>query len=464
MKLKIFLVGLVAGMCCVVNFDRRKIADKGYESDLDLRPIHFSNEARANEVVPNRFLELKPETSTEVTDYRFYLYQRVKMLFDKEGRLTLHFGIHNETFTSQPIQFVPDLAENSVIMNINQNGCLEENSCYSVDQNSRESADYQQVNYDYFVGQSFLGVNRVRPGELIVNSVQEIKDFYKLPIRFTDKSEAVKNNIIGLAPNSPVWSYWSNVYHFPSKFINITFNFNRENEYVMFDSAIHHDKEVLFKVKKNENFFRFRGFMNLRKSAESEQLIQKFEEGNRSDEKYGEEANICVANQRDLTMRVTRSLFDKIKELLCKNPGDCGKVSDLIQDPEFVLSLTVENYKTETVPFKSVFFASSLYRVEGNDIIWKIDALTPEESISNCQIILEQHFLREKYFLVSNPIDDNEYMYVGFKLMEVSDFYKFDFYTITMIILMLSSISLLVIYIILNYKLKKLLQKENLEA
>ena len=406
----------------------------------------------------------EPKKEVEKKDYRFYLYQRVKMPMTKEGKIFMHFGLNNETFVSQPVQFIPDLAGENVIMNINQNGCLEENSCFSIDQNNRLSAIYQEVSYDYFVGESFLGVNRVRPGELLIESIKDVPEFYQLPIHFTDKSEAVKNNIVGFAPNSPVWTYWSRVYHFPSKYINVSFSFNNENEYVMFDAAIHHDKEVLFKVKKNEKFYRFNGFMNLKKGQEATQLIKKFRENNRSDEKFGEEASICVANQRDLTMRMTRSLFDQIKELLCVNPGNCGKVKDLKPDADFTLSLTVENYKDKSVPFMTMFFPSSLYRIEGEDIVWKIDALTPEETTSNCEIILEQHFLKEKYFLVSNPIDDPEYMYIGFKLMEVSDFYKFDFYTITMIILTLTSISLLVIYIILNQSLKKLLRKENLEA
>jgi hypothetical protein len=401
---------------------------------------------------------------TEKKDHRFYLYQRVKMPMTKEGKITMHFGLNNETFVSQPVQFIPDLAGEHVIMNINQNGCLEENSCFSVDQNNRLSAIYQEVSYDYFVGDSFLGVNRVRPGELVIDSIKDVPDFYQLPIHFTDKSEAIKHNIVGFAPNSPVWSYWSRVYHFPSKYINVSFSFNNENEYVMLDAAIHHEKEVLFKVKKNEQFYRFNGFMNLKKGKEATQLIKKFRENNRSDEKFGEEASICVANQRDLTMRMTRALFDQIKELLCINPGNCGKVSDLKPEADFTLSLTVENYKDKSVPFMTMFFPSSLYHIDGEDIVWKIDALTPEETTSNCEIILEQHFLKEKYFLVSNPIEDPEYMYIGFKLMEVSDFYKFDFYTITMIILMLVSIALMVIYIILNQSLKKLLRKENLEA
>lgn len=71
--------------------------------------------------------------------------------------------------------------------------------------------------------------------------------------------------------------------------------------------------------------------------------------------------------------------------------------------------------------------------------------------------------MKEKYLLVSNNIEDEKYMYVGLKLMQIKDFSKIDFYTVTISIFGIATLSLIVVYFILNNSLNKLIEKEERE-
>lgn len=89
-----------------------------------------------------------------------------------------------------------------------------------------------------------------------------------MPVHLYSNTEEFEDNILGLGPNSPVWNYWKNLYHFPNNHINITVCYNEENEYMMFDSYIDMDNEILFKVDKDKSLYSFDGFMKLNENKE----------------------------------------------------------------------------------------------------------------------------------------------------------------------------------------------------
>ena len=62
--------------------------------------------------------------------------------------------------------------------------------------------------------------------------------------------------------------------------------------------------------------------------------------------------------------------------------------------------------------------------------------------------------------MLSNNIEDEEFMYAGLKLINERDFSKIDFYSITMLIFLIAAVSLSVVYFILNSSLNKLIEKE----
>lgn len=99
----------------------------------------------------------------------------------------------------------------------------------------------------------FLGVNRIRPGEISEDKKESLNNFFNLPVRFYDYNGNIKDNILGMAPNSPIWNYWKNLYHYPGKHINMTICYNENNEYVLFDSYINMEEEILFRVEKKSN-------------------------------------------------------------------------------------------------------------------------------------------------------------------------------------------------------------------
>lgn len=77
-------------------------------------------------------------------------------------------------------------------------------------------------------------------------------------------------------------------------------------------------------------------------------------------------------------------------------------------------------------------------------------------------MIFEQEALKKNVFMVSNNLEQ-DFMYVGLKAVIPADFTSFDFYTITVSILVVIAISLLVVFLILNNSLDKLIEKEEKE-
>lgn len=388
--------------------------------------------------------EVQPKKETKM-----YIYQRARLDITQNNLVQLNYGLNNETFTSQtPMNFKIDLQWPDVLINMNSKGCLEEDSCKPINQNDKENKNYQGIPFTYFNANGFLGINRIRPGELDVNSISEVQNFLKLPIQFYDNSNQMTQNILGLAPNSKVWEFWQSIYHFPSKRINISMIFKQDHPFLIFDSNINEDTEILFKVKKNLKNYLFEAKIDFQDEFKNYTDKPTF---------------VCIANQLDQTMRLNEELFDSIKKSLCKNPGDCGKVSDLKENPIFSIKLKMQDHKRAEDYFTSIFFVNSLYKIKGEEIVWKIAQTSESEIAEGCHIILEQNFLQEKQLMISNNLEDAENLYIGFKLIDPSDFSKLNFYSIIMVLMFLLTISLLVIYIILNNSLNRLLKKENMD-
>lgn len=380
--------------------------------------------------------------------YKLYLYQRIKLDFDQDSTIHLNYGLDKEKFTSTShLDFKIDLSFDQVMININLMNCHEDENCHKTKDGQRENDVYQGKEYTYFDSEGFLGVNRVRPGEIIVEKNEDIENFYKLPIRFFDNTDEMENNILGLAPNSPIWHYWKDIYHFPGKHVNMTVCYNKDNEYVLFDSYIDMNKEIMFKVNKGSTAFRFKASLTYSDKATT------------PEEKSYE---VCISNQQNLTMKLTQPIMDRLKAALCQNPNDCTKRTDLFkEDPIIDFQLKMADYQRTEDFFTTKFLTSSFYSIDSNGHIqWKVEGLNASEENSGCQIILEQEFLKEKYLMISNNIEDDDSIYVGFKLILPSDFTKFDFYTVTMIVLIIATIALFIVFMVLNNSLNKLIEKE----
>ena len=333
------------------------------------------------------------------------------------------------------------------MININTRGCHLEDSCSKQNENDRKKAIYQGLSYSYFDAKSFLGVKRIRPGELDIASVTEVQNFLDLPVQFYDNSEQMTFNVLGLAPNSKVWGYWESVYHFPLKRINLQIIFKQDKPFMIFDSALNPDEEVLFRVKKEAETYKFAGRINFKDDK---------------DTITNQDINVCIANQLEQTFRITESLFNSIKATLCKNTVECGKVADLNQEPKFSLQLQMNDYKRADAVFNTTFFINSLYKIVDDRIVWKIDKTSSFEDEAGCQFILEQNFLTDKQLTISNDLTDTEFLYIGIKVLEPGDFSKLNFYTFILIVMILLSISLCTVYVILNNSLNKMLAKENM--
>lgn len=390
------------------------------------------------------------ENKNEESSSKMYLYQRVKMEFNQNSTIFLHYGLNNQTFTSGSIlDFNIDLGYSEILINLNSKSCRLIDNCHRKIENTKRNIDFYKGNeISNFDAKIFLGVNRIRPGTLHTDKNEELQHFYNLPVKFYDNFDSVKDNILGLSPNSPIWKYWKDIYNFPNKHINITICYNQEHEYVLYDSYIDMEKEILFRVEKKSPDFKFKAVLNYNDN--------KFAVNN-------QDVNVCISNEKNLSMKLTRSIMDHLKNSLCKNPQQCEKASDLNENVDINFQIKMEDHLRKDNFFSTKFYMSSFYYLVGNEIVWKIDNLSEKEEISGCEIIFEQEFLKEKYLLISNNIDDEEYIYVGFKLILPSDFSKFDFYSISIIIISIVAVSLFIVFFVLNNSLNKLIEKEDLK-
>lgn len=401
----------------------------------------------------DRVLAQTKNTNIDEEDslYKLYLYQRVKMDFNNNSTVTLHYGIDISTFISTAaLPFQLDIGFNHILINMNSHECVDEENCHKLDEGKRDTHVYNSTAYSYFNSTSFLGVNRVRPGEITVEKNEDIANFYSLPMRFYDNVEGLSHNVLGLGPNSPIWEYWKRIYHFPGKHINVTMCYNTDNEYVLYDSYIDRESEIMFGLDESKN-------------AEKTNQPYVFKANlifKTGDKEQEGERKICLSNKDNLMMKLKQSLLDDLKAELCTDPNNCVKNSDLKNNPKLDFQITVADSAKPDKKFNTKFLLSAIYEVEDDKIRWKVQVIIPTDYNDECDIMLEKEFLKEKYLLMSYNIDDPASILVGFKLMMPSDFTRFDFYSVTMFVLIIATIALFIVYMVLNHSLNKLIEKE----
>jgi hypothetical protein len=269
-------------------------------------------------------------------------------------------------------------------------------------------------------------------------------------MRFYDNTEDLSQNILGLGPNSDVWKYWADIYNFPSGNINLTLCYYKHHEYILFDSKIDFDNEIILKVPKKSDVYMFQGNLQFNDKVIGKEL------------KNDQIVNLCLGNEEGLTMKVTPSIMELLKTSLCKNVDNCSEEDDL-KDSDMEFSLKFEDFQKENSFFAARFFKNSFVEVHKGELHWKVELINERKNKQNCQIILEQEFLREKYLMISYDLKNPDSLYIGFKIMRDSDFSKFDFYFYSVMLFIILTITMMVLFIILNYKINRFIEKEEKE-
>jgi len=149
----------------------------------------------------------------------------------------------------------------------------------------------------------------------------------------------------------------------------MTFCYNENNEYVLFDSYIDMSQEILFKVPKSSDKFLFDGVLNYN---DREKVV------------LNQDVNICISNTQGLTLKLSKDLFDNIKSALCRDTSKCDKTGDLKNNPEIDFEIKMKDHIRSDNYFKTKFFTKSFYYTLGSDIGWKIDVLNDDEQKSGC--------------------------------------------------------------------------------
>jgi hypothetical protein len=395
--------------------------------------------------------EKKAKEEGENEKLKMFLYQRRKFEMDDNLLINLNFGFDLDKKVSwKVLPFHVDLGFDKVLINLNNGDCQENMQCTKVNKGIRNTGSYNSKGYSYYDGLSFLGVQRIRPGELSRDEDHNLDHFFTLPMRFYDNNEDLSQHILGLGPNSDVWKYWADIYNFPSGNINLTLCYYKHHEYILFDSKIDFDNEIILKVPKKSDVYMFQGNLQFNDKVIGKEL------------KNDQIVNLCLGNEEGLTMKVTPSIMELLKTSLCKNVEDCSEESDL-KDSDMEFTLKFEDFQKENSFFAARFFKNSFVEVHKGELHWKVELINERKNKQNCQIILEQEFLREKYLMISYDLKNPDSLFIGFKIMRDSDFSKFDFYFYSIMLFIILTITMMVLFIILNYKINRFIEKEEKE-
>lgn len=278
--------------------------------------------------------------------------------------ITLEYGFDKELLVSaNSLDFKFNLGYPDVLVNIKIQDCLPKDSCIVQGAKTFKDDSYQGLPYKYYEAKSFLGVNRIRPGELETNKDGQYQNYYDLPMRFFEPNEKMPHNVLGLSPNSVIWNYWENLYHFPGKHINMTFTYNPDDEFILFDSSIDMDEEVLYKVNKKSNLYLFEGIT---------------EYDFRSKKQEGRD-KICISNDKGLALKLAPSFYGDLMGKLCTNPAQCTKVSDLSQNP-VKFEVKMMDHMRQDAQFILKFENESLYSEVNGELIWRIAPINELET------------------------------------------------------------------------------------
>lgn len=399
---------------------------------------------------PRKLIETKNiNIDGEDSLYKMFLFQRVKIDFDTNSTIALHYGMDPELFRSTAsLPFHIDIEFNHVLINMNSHECVDEENCHKINEGKRDTHVYNGTSYTYFNATSFLGVNRVRSGEITVEKSEDIANLYTLPIRFYDNIEGLSRNVLGLGPNSPAWEYWKRAYHFPAKHINITLSYNSDNEYMLYNSYINRDNEIMFALENDKDkpnqLYMFKATLTFKSTKIN---FEGFK-------------NVCLSSKDNLMMRVSQPILNDLRSELCKEPAHCVKITDLKPNPEINIGLTMADSLNPERKFNTKLFRNAIYEIEDGNIKWKVEGITPSDYNAECDIILEKEFLKEKYLLLSYGFSEPATMHVGFKLVLPSDSSRVDSYLITIIVLSIATVALFIAYMFIDYSLGKMIEKQ----
>ena len=166
------------------------------------------------------------------------------------------------------------------------------------------------------------------------------------------------------------WNYWAKVYNFPNEAINLTLCYYKDHEYILFDSKIDFEKEIILKVPKKSDMYKFQGELDFRAPGSEKQL-------------HNTDVTLCIDNKENLTMRVTPLLMKLIKEILCKDPSQCTRETDLKNpDLEFNMDFKLrfydynkENSQSVANFFAAKFYPSSFVEKHKGDLLWKVECV-----------------------------------------------------------------------------------------
>ena len=429
-----------------------KLLKEQKEKSALIKNLHMGVDSSSDDIEE----EKKAKEEGESKKLKMFLYQRRKFDMSEELLIDLNFGFDLEKkISGDVLSFLPDLGFDKVLINLNNADCVEDMQCSKPNEGKRNTGIYDSKEYFYYDGLSFLGVQRIRPGELSRDEEHNLDHFFTMPMRFYDNTEDLGQNVLGLGPNSEVWKYWASIYNFPTGFINLTLCYYKHHDYILFDSKIDFDNEIIMKVPKDNDVYIFQAMFGFKNNVKDKS--KKSDVNALTDQKV----NVCIGSEKGLVMKVTPSIMDLIKNSMCRKADECAETDDLTDsDIEFLIKFV--DFQNEDSYLDVFLYNKAFVEDHKGELHWKVELINDVKN-TECQIILQQEFLKEKYLMISYDLNDPEHLYLGFKIATDSNFSKFDFYFYSILLFLILTIVMMVLFIILNYKINRFIEKEEKE-
>lgn len=351
------------------------------------------------------------------------LYQRPLLPIDPNNNtFTLYMGLtKNHYITAQKLPFIVDFNYNHILL-AKSLSCSDLGFCFG-DSSGTESDSYNGKSYDYKTVQALAAPQVVSPAEIDENIAKAVS---RSKMRIAQNNPEGLPNVLGLSPNADAWNDWNDEYYFRYQTLNITYHRYPGNDYINFYSKIHKE-DVMVIVEKNDKYI----------------FDAKFVDGN-----YNQNVKVCVKTTTDIYFELNDSLYQHMKDIICKSGSSCTTKNDLKSRLDGVVSVDLSDPVTGRTVSGEIYVDDLVsIKEDGKTLVYNF-AKNGDANFKKCDMILQNKFFEHYYLLISNRMDSKPYIMLGFRAIRSSDFFMKNLWKYLLIATVIFLATLIVFYTI----------------
>jgi hypothetical protein len=394
------------------------------------------------------FLMLVCEIISDEKYQELFIAKKTSKYITERSKIRLYFGLDSKKyFYSKPVFFEIDFFENKIIIN-NDEKCDIENSCFSEDKIiGPEYYSKDKEEYYYVKGKSFLGLKQQKTQ---IIKADKLNHYVGLDLRVLTADSKLKKNILGMAPNSPIWAYWNEIYNFHNNIIYFNMSLNPSVNMVSFWNLKIIKEDIYIIAEKKKSFFMIKLTSHLH---HYHTFVKRH-------------LNFCIRMKSEKLMSVRQSIFFEIKTLLCNDPNKCDQKKDLSESKKnFKWIIYLMDFMKVSLNDSIIFQKEDIFSLDDDQkIIWNFDVLEFKE-YNECDIFLEKKFFEQYYLTIVNDLENQFYSLISLKKYDYNLFdQKTSFLTfsitINIIIMIVVFCFILISYIWVERKIKRIPTKK----